>query len=104
MAPPARSTEIGSWLNRRSPPELPGGLRGAGRQGAQLGPSQGWMDAAAEAAVRTGDHVLPAPRLGVPHDPVGDHLRMFQHIGLMSDHSRDHLLTRGELHIFPNFP
>ena len=45
------------------------------------------MRAAAEPAIRAGDHVLPADAPGVALQPLRNELRMLDHIGRMGDHA-----------------
>src|SRR5216683_6376137 len=57
----------------------PKGLRceaGAFGEGAQLGPGEVGVDAAAEAAIGAGNDVFAADDRGVAHDAVGDKLRV----------------------------
>src|SRR3990172_13121734 len=41
-----------------------------------------------KSAVRAGHNVFPTHELGIAHDPVRDHLRVFHDVGRMSDHAR----------------
>src|SRR5262249_13756825 len=74
-------------------PQLLGCEPGAFGKHLQLRPGDLRMDAAAEAAVRAGDDVLAADNLGVAHDAVGHHLRMFDDIGGVADDAGDEQLA-----------
>src|SRR6516225_421098 len=94
------------WLAGRGcrAPKLAASERSSVGQGPQLGPGQLRMNSPAEAAVRSGNHILPANGLRVANNPVGNHLAMLQHICLVSHYSRYNGLAVGKLYLFPDFP
>src|SRR6266446_2366052 len=100
-------------LPLRSPagtgPESPGRQRGALRQGLELGPHDGGMDAGrkgtlGEAAVGARQHVLPPDQSGIGHDAPGNQFRVLDDVGRMGDHARDEDLAVWQLDIFPHLP
>jgi hypothetical protein len=68
-----------------STPQLFGRDRGAVAQGAQLGPGDLRMDAAAEAAVGAGDNVFAADDVSELGDAIGNQFRVLDEIGGVAD-------------------
>jgi len=60
------------------------------------------VDPPTETAVGAGDDIFAANYLGIPHDPVGDELRMLEHVGRVTDHARNHNLVRRHLQVAPD--
>ena len=91
----------------RSAELRPEGLRGeagAFGEGAELGPGEVGVDAAAEAAIGTGNDVLAADDLGVAQDAVGDELRVLDEVGRMADDAGHQHLTRRQFGVLPHSP
>src|SRR5881397_1336106 len=86
-------------------PELPCGEPGAFHEGFELRPRDlGVADARPEAAVRARDHVLAPDQAGVPHDPLGDELRVLDEVAGVADHAGDEDLAARQLDVFPHAP
>ena len=77
--------------------------RRAVAQGAQLGPGDLWMDAAAQAAVGAGDDVFSADDFSERDDAIGYQFRVLDEIGGMADDTGDEDFFGGEFHIAPDF-
>ena len=61
------------------------------------------MDAAAQAAVGAGDHVLAADDFSERDNAIGDQFRMLDEIGGVADKAGDEEFSGGEFHVAPDF-
>src|SRR6516165_338154 len=61
-------------------------------------------DSRADAAVRPGDHVFPTDKLGKLHQAIGDGLRVFDEIAVVSHDSRDIYFLVGKFYFLPHTP
>src|SRR5205823_8741999 len=77
--------------------------RRAVAQGAQLGPGDLRMDAAAQAAVGAGDDVFSADEFSERDDAIGYQFRVLDEVGGVADNTRNQDLPGGEFHIAPDF-
>jgi hypothetical protein len=72
-------------------------------QGAQLGPGDLRMDAAAEATVGAGDDVFLADDFSERDDAIGYQFRVLDKVGGVADDARDEDFSGGEFHVAPDF-
>jgi hypothetical protein len=79
-----------------STPQLLARDRRAVAQGAQLGPGDLRMDAAAQAAVGAGDDVFLADDSSERDQAIGDQFRVLDELGGVPDNTRNQDLPAGE--------
>jgi hypothetical protein len=86
-----------------STPQLLARDRRAVAQGAQLGPGDLRMDAAAQAAVGAGDDVFSADDFSERDDAISYQFRVLDEVGGVADNTRNQDLPGGEFHVAPQF-
>ena len=82
---------------------MPSAVRRAVAQGAELGPGDLRMDAAAEAAVGAGDDVFLADDFSERDDAIGYPFRVLDKVGRMAGNTRNQDIPGREFHLAPDF-
>ena len=82
---------------------MPSAVRRAVAQGAELGPGDLRMDAAAEAAVGAGDDVFLADDFSDRDDAIGYPFRVLDKVGRMAGNTRNQDVPGREFHLAPDF-
>ena len=87
---------------------LAGEFRAFGQR-VELGPHDAWVDAAiewplGETAIGSGKKIFTSDQPSDAHNPFGDELRMFDHIGGMTDDARNEQPACRQFGRFPHPP